>query len=398
MKKYSVLWFDDEHESLETFKDDALSYGIVLTGYKNADDGLAALNNPKITYDAVLLDGLFFNKHGQAGDAVDNSAFGRVALSLKSLKDRGIIIPWFIFSGQPSFVKERNDLVKVLADNDFGNGKVYDKNKDEDFEELCQEIIKSANEIDITKIKHKYSDVFKACKEKYLGSDSASILIEALKFVEFEDDYAKTIDLFTGLRKLVETLFTRLNKIGIIPDEIYNENSWINPSSYFLSGKHAKYKIHEGIIPPATTFLLKSILQVVQDASHGVPDKLKLKIGQYVGDIKTPYLYKSTVYQLIDVLIWFKMFVDEHPDKSENIKLWHEDQINQYVSEWIMGNVIKIAENGWGTFQPENGGTTVSILPKMVSDNSLSENDYIEARIEPSPDGKKIFIKEIRKV
>jgi hypothetical protein len=83
-----------------------------------------------------------------------------------------------------------------------------------------------------------------------------------------------------------------------------------------------------------------------------------------------------------------------NPDKESNKALWKSKVSN---GDWITGTVSRVAENGWGTFQPDNAHATISIPPKMVTDNHLKENDSIKIMAEPSPDGAKTFIKAISK-
>ena len=152
MSNYKILWFDDEHQTLETVKEEALVNDIELIGFTNAKSGLKELEDNFNQYQAVIVDGLFFDESEQ--DEIDKggTAFGKVALFLKSQKDKGKVIPWFILSGQPSFVKEKNILVELLSDSDFNNGKIYDKNNDEDFVKLFSDIKSEANKIETTKI------------------------------------------------------------------------------------------------------------------------------------------------------------------------------------------------------------------------------------------------------
>ncbi len=312
MNKYLVLWFDDEHESLETLKDDALNFGIVLKGYKNADDGLYELeHNPE--YDAVIVDGLFFNSRSHTGDAVDNSAFGRVAFCLKTMKEKGKIIPWFIFSGQPSFIKERNDLVKILADKDFGNGKVYDKNSDEDFDELCGEIIKSAGKIEDTRLKHKYANVFAVCTKKYIGPQATSDLLTILKNDNIEHAPADSRLFFNPLRKIMDDLFIACNKYGLLPDVFVKPSIALNESSKFLSGSAEKgYQLDLPVFPKVVSDNVRNILAVCQPGSH------RSEIDSFVTEVNSSYLLLSCTYQLFDVLLWFKAFIDKNEDIESN--------------------------------------------------------------------------------
>lgn len=132
---------------------------------------------------------------------------------------------------------------------------------------------------------------------------------------------------------------------------------------------------------------------IIQDASHG-DGELRLRVDQYLKGAQSDYLYRSCVYLLFDLLLWFKDYMNNNIDKGLNKSRWKSKLIS---GDWIKGSVIRIAENGWGTFQPDNASITISIPPKMVCDNSLSENDHIKVITEPSSDGMKTHIKAISK-
>ncbi len=397
MKKYKVLWFDDECDTLELIKDLMWQNDIELIGFDNARDGIIELKDKHWFYDAVILDGKFFLDEESKGNSPDDQAFGEVAKILLELKSKNLIIPWFIFSGQISFVKEKNSLVSVLSDKDFAFGKVFDKNIDEDLDELCNEIKLASLKINDIRIKNDYSDVFELCTEKFMGKDATLALLSAIKLSD-QNQFTETKDAFNGLRKIIELLFGKLNNIGLIPDEILNNRGWINQSSLFLAGKHDDYKWVKEVIHPTVSFLLFNILQFTQDASHLLKDNLRLKVDDFITNNSTPYLYRSTLNQLFDVLIWFKKFIYENPDKELNTTYWEKIgvNINAIEDQWIKGTVLRIADNGWGTLQPHDGGKTISILPNLVSEHSLIETQQIEVITKPSPDGTKTFIKEIR--
>ncbi|MFT4802496.1 MAG: DNA-binding response OmpR family regulator, partial [Flavobacteriaceae bacterium] len=71
---YKVLWFDDEYETLEEIDEIFLDNGIQLSGVSNAKDGLYLLRERRMDFDAILLDGMFFNDSDQSGDP-NESAF-----------------------------------------------------------------------------------------------------------------------------------------------------------------------------------------------------------------------------------------------------------------------------------------------------------------------------------
>ena len=63
---------------------------------------------------------------------------------------------------------------------------------------------------------------------------------------------------------------------------------------------------------------------------------------------------------------------------------------------WISGQVIRIAENGYGTFEGDNNNEEITILPTMVLKYQLKDGDNISVTTKPSQDGTKTFITEIR--
>lgn len=99
MRKYKVIWFDDQHEEFQPIKDEALLEDVQLIGYSNAKEGIPELKQNYNEYDAVILDGLFFKTEEHSGTDVDQTAFGEVAKVLSELKAQNKILPWFIFSG-----------------------------------------------------------------------------------------------------------------------------------------------------------------------------------------------------------------------------------------------------------------------------------------------------------
>lgn len=384
MCSYKVLWFDDEHATLEIIKDEALQHGIELFGYENAKDGIEELVKNYWIYDAVILDGLFFKDSNQKGDTVDNKAFGLVANKLRELKAQGNIIPWFIFSGQPSFVKEKNDLVEVLSEEQFANGKVFDKNIDEDLEELCKEIKNACDNIDSVRIKHQYRDVFEVCTRKYIGEYAAKDLLEILS-------YFKNIDhgkYFTSIRKIIEDLFSAFNKFELLPKEFISPNIALNESSKFLSGKAMKgYSLNQNShLPQVISNNLRNILSVTQPASH------RSHIDDHLNLVNTNYLIKSIVYQLLDVIVWFKKHVDSKPD-TEN---WNRENItsNDSISNILPGIVINYNNyKGFAFFKPNNGGENIFIPPHLVESHKLKEGMPIGIESEEYTDNRTQEIK-----
>lgn len=394
MKKYNVIWFDDEYLTLNIIKEKATLNDINLIGFDNAQDGIKELKRLPLSYDAVIVDGKFLKKPGQTSDTIDDSALFDVAVALMELSSIKKT-PWFILSGQISFTKEKNRY----ADG-FKNNKVYDKTKDEDLLTLWHDLKIEADLQEETQIRHSYQRVFEVCDDKYIGNDTAKSILQMLKFVENVKDFQSTEDLFNSIRKIIEKVFTAFYNLGLIPEEIYKGKGWINNSSKFLAGKLLSYKLEGEILHPTIAFSIKNILQVIQDASHS-EGELSLRVDQHVKELSTPYLYKSLVYQLLDVLIWFKSYADRNPNIKINKSLW--SKLEEVVGDWQDGIVISLSSaKGYAFFKPNNGTSNAYIHHTQVTDNELVENDHVTAIIEEFEDNKtkevKKKVKEIRKI
>ena len=133
-KSYNVLWFDDEYQTLDIFNEKAMLADINLVGYSNAEEGLVELRNNLHKYDAVIVDGIFYQTSNQENTIVTQNAMAAVATELKTLEGQKKL-PWFILSGQPSFTRDKNPFADFFKDN-----KVYDKLSDNDLEHLWKEI------------------------------------------------------------------------------------------------------------------------------------------------------------------------------------------------------------------------------------------------------------------
>lgn len=67
----------------------------------------------------------------------------------------------------------------------------------------------------------------------------------------------------------------------------------------------------------------------------------------------------------MDVLIWFREYVDLNPNIEDNKKSWINTESIIHNGDWITGTIIKIHENGFGTFKPDTSTQTIGIVPKL---------------------------------
>lgn len=391
--RYKVLWIDDDCNTTgRDFIGQAEQDDVDITAFESHEEGISFLEKNLSNFHAIILDAKVKHKK-------DDTVIGLEGL--RASRDRLIELnnktdlPYFIFTGQPDY--QTNDIFRES----FGDFYI----KGIDNERLVQDIINRIEEKEDYILKKDYHLAFDVCTENYIGVEAQKILIEILKSVRNPNNNFNDELYFTQIRIILESMFRAANKVGLLHNAcLANGKVNLTESSLFLAGLETKYlKVKCAIshFPKLITDAVQSILFITGAASHTIDPDMKNNINliDYRKVINTPYLLYSLTFQLMDVLVWFKEYVDGHSNINENKTHWIEMEIADLISnEWIEGIVSRIADNGWGTFQPISALATISIPPQMVSNNNLNENDSIKVIAEPSPDGQKKFIKSIEKI
>ncbi|QQU02188.1 hypothetical protein [Myroides odoratus] len=330
---YKVIWLDDEHETLDSLKDAALLKDVELKGFRNAAEGIQELVEKFDLYDAIIVDGIFYKDKEELDPS--SQAFGEVAKAIIELKAKGKIIPSFIFSGQPSFVKDNHSFVDLFKENFSLNGQVFNKTSDDDFDRLLKEIKTAAKDNPNTKIRLDHVEVFNAIRDiKHLEQHQNS-LINILKNIDSSQDYNQ-------IRKIVESIFAALAQIHIIPEGFIKTKGWINGTSRLLANKHNDYELSDlTFIHPTINEILFHLLKICQDGSHN-EGSLSLRVDEYSKENISGYLYKSTVYHLLEVLCYFAKLINQNPDKDINRTRWAKRDPKQPVHKGYISEINKL--------------------------------------------------------
>lgn len=304
MKEYKVIWFDDEHENFQSIKDEAILENVKLIGYSSSEEGGPELKRNYNEYDAVLLDGLFFKAADHKGTDINQSAFGEVAKILSDLKAQNKILPWFIYSGQSSFIKDKNDLVEIFKDTSFANGKVFDKNRDEDFIELLKEIKKAADKNPERVIKSTNPEIFSIFEEGILADDVESQLLLLFK-KPFYDNRGELKGILSNIRSIQESMFLRLEGINVLPNGLS-----FNQKNLHLSGNKTKANLWK----PTSTEYQTSEIENLQKWVYLTCGTYIHHLDQahYAGTIISNYAVKSLFSGLLELLLWFKKTYKEN--------------------------------------------------------------------------------------
>lgn len=308
MKEYKILWVDDQYNDKEMiqFILEAEGEGLILEGYASFDEAFAVLTKDLKRFDAILLDGMFFEKKDQVAGTEDELGIGMAIAKINELKPNKVF-PWFVLSGKDQFTKGKNSL---LAANKV---RCYDKTSPKDVVELFKAIKHGADQQADTQIRHKYQRVFDVCNDKYIGGQGSTHLLSILKNENKENAFANPELYFVPLRKIMDDLFIACNRYGIMPDVFVKPSVALNESSKFLSGGIEKgYQLDYSIFPKVVSDNVRSILAVCQPAAH------RAEIDRFIEQINSPYLLLSITYQLLDVLLWFKNYIDKNYDVEIN--------------------------------------------------------------------------------
>jgi hypothetical protein len=375
---YNILWIDDEHETLTGTKGRAKRNGIQLVPFKSLNAGMSELEQNYPFYDGVLLDAKFLENEDDIKGSEDTDNVHRAKEQLLQLKKKFEI---FVLTGQ----------AEAYEDTTFNKAfkKVYKKGNDEDIERLFVDIKNAASNQQDTQLRHTYKRVFDVCTEKYIGEMAGQDILNLLKV----NDETNIDNHFNTIRKIVEDLFMAFVKFKLLPREFVTPSVSLNEASKFLAGKSpdgtffiekGHHHLEETHLPKQIAFYLRSILSVTQAGSH------RSEIDLFVKSIKTSYLLKSVFFQLLDVLVWFKIYVDSNPATQNWSMVENDSDSNSTALDTIMsGVVINLnIQKGFAFFKPNTGGENIFIPPHLVTNYSLVNDKSVEVEVEEYVDNR----------
>lgn len=374
---YNILWIDDEHETLTGTKGRAKRNGINLIPFKSLNSGMDELERNSPFYDGVLLDAKFFENEDDVKGTEDTYNVHRAKERLLQLKKKFDV---FVLTGQAEAYEDKT-FKKAFT-------KVYKKGSDEEVDRLFSDIKVAAAMQEDTQIRHSYKRVFDVCTEKYIGELAGQDILNLLKV----NDETNIDNHFNAIRKVVEDLFIAFNKFDLLPAEFVNPGVALNESSKFLAGKGSDSSLfsekgyqhlEETHLPKQIAYYLRSILSVTQAGSH------RSEIDLHVKTIKTPFLLKSVFFQLLDVLAWFKMYVDSNPKTGNWVRAETASEVTEPAAELIYGKVINISpQKGFAFFKPDAIGDNIFIPPHLVTNHLLTEGMPVQVEVEEYTDNR----------
>ena len=134
---------------------------------------------------------------------------------------------------------------------------------------------------------------------------------------------------FVRMRKAIEEVFTKAEKLKLIPPTSSNL-TWT--ARYFVYEKFPPNQqsetiyemIDKTLMPKPLAYSLKYVVDITQDGAHR-NGYLSLKIDEYFTNTKDVLLLCSVINILMDVLKWFKATAESHSNPEINAKtLWRK--------------------------------------------------------------------------
>lgn len=327
-----VLWVDDDPVVRQSYPIEAESEGLWLTACSCWDEAWVELKNNYEKWSAIILDANCVHHKGDGENVV--KFLGHALNDITRLRtERGRLIPWYILSGgaekdiTDSILEER---MEWDADWTKESGKTfYSKNTDRQV--LYKRII------DHHKISHKlqiqkdYKDIFDAILECKINGGVQDILSDLLVPIHYPKDIDKNDynDKFKKVRIVLEYIFQSMIENGMLPK--YGDEVNLSWSSHILAGNTAKdrsgnelYKSNKRVLPIILCNILKTMVNILSSDVHSKSqNEEKPNMPEYLQSVGySTMLLKSFVFQLCDIIAWYKGYLQDHQNKEKNMELW----------------------------------------------------------------------------
>ncbi len=274
MIKNKVLWVENEPEKLRNFKRDIEEDGeIELVVIKDSQSAVKYLNDniEKLT-GAVLDIESFIDPNS---DEETKSSFCRVRDAINSLSYRNKI-EYFAFTGKGKYLKDKEGF-----EDEYGC-RIFDKNYEGiEAEEYLKEIV---DRHIIAVISSKYSGTF-------ISQEIQLVLLKILMVLE-SSDY-RNWSVYNEIRKVMDWIMQYCYKIGLLQEEFRGSN--INSLSKFLG---LDDMAESGLVPVYIQRNFHSVVTISNNGSHDLIVNRDTKEGH------APYLVRSTIYELLNILYW----------------------------------------------------------------------------------------------
>lgn len=319
---YNIIWADDEYATL---KNDMLirkffdkKHIIVLKYVSTSDELKLALERFYDKVDAVIVDGNF-SRQGEVsndGDNLDITGLVHTLSFIETFNQRREI-PFFLYTGKKTKIQELCKQFKILSYFEDTNDRIFQKGE---IEGLCNAIVESVDHIHsvVNQVNKNYSKILSLTEcidwnsEKY-SEHARELLYEFLLNEARDKQYEKAESMFANLRIIIEQIADNCKNLNIVPEAIDKTK---NPYSLNYFARYWSYNnreygekldyipYDEEIMPSALSSIVKPVIDILQDGSHGKQD-LNLHVSDYVASTQTPFLFRISLHFVLNMIYWF---------------------------------------------------------------------------------------------
>lgn len=247
-----------------------------LHPFKTQKEGLDEYSKHPSFWEAIILDAKVLD---ESENEVAN--IGSLYKAVARLQSEFKNVPFFISTGQPDLISA--ELFDAYCQNTISH-RYYEKEVDDEL--LCNDIIIAIEGKTQRKVKNKYSEVF-----SWLPSELYGEVLDILTTIE--ESNSKDTSMFNGVRKILDWVMKELNAYGIFGIEFTGSN--LSECSRFLCNSDL-----QDYVPQYVQRQIHSCCTIANEGSHR-----ETKTHEDVSSGYAPYLVRSTVFELLNILMWY---------------------------------------------------------------------------------------------
>jgi hypothetical protein len=286
-----ILLIDDDKLYGDTLATTAGSYDIDITHFETGKEAFEHLKNNPYDYKGIIFDARCVwdnNKESQANDKF----LTRAITELERFEtEHKIHYPIAVNTGYIQDFETEKELIEER------NGKIFDKANAEGNSQALFDFLKDK----IQNIEEWiYRDVFEVFTLGYFDNSLRVNLKEIIRKMGVD---IAIHDNFNAIRKFLEQIYRKIKEKNTnnIPDELVGNLEW---TWRYLSGmlvnarirnQQISFQSNSPLFTPNIISATKFIEELTSTNSHN-----------YSG---TSYIYKSVVFALLELLLWFKGFM-----------------------------------------------------------------------------------------
>jgi len=208
--EFNIMLVDDEVSYAKTWTERAFEdYGIDLFHYEDWEKAYLQLKAEPARYQGIILDA-----KGKLTKDDTSESMAHIITALQQLKEmegQGYIIPYVINTG----FKEDNVVQSIKGITIFSKGHE---------EEMFSFLIDRIKSLPETRIRKKYEMVLQLFDDRILPAGLERKFLDVICFAENPSWHKASDDFYNPARKIMESVFRKLNDLKIIDDRCFPGN------------------------------------------------------------------------------------------------------------------------------------------------------------------------------